>query len=276
MYVPPLPMGTLRDGNQSAMRNANHPYSAMRLRSPRLPTSTVAIVLSLCAIAMVLNYSLAVAVAPLILVFLGSWPFVGERASLAALAAAFCCTSYSAISEALYAVPWAPTPEEDFDELLALRAVMGTNATFLELGSGDGRNLLRAVRHGYAHAIGVEWSPLLVFLTRLLAWLAGESARVTVHRADMLSVPLPADDGRAILTIFLYLSDDLLTKLSSRLACDCQGRGQRVSILSRDFELPHWQPSRRLVRDRTILLAYDGDGAPPCTRGASSSAKVLG
>ena len=166
--------------------------------------------------------------------------------------------------------------EEDFDELLALRAVMGTNATFLELGSGDGRNLLRAVRHGYAHAIGVEWSPLLVFLTRLLAWLAGESARVTVHRADMLSVPLPADDGRAILTIFLYLSDDLLTKLSSRLACDCQGRGQRVSILSRDFELPHWQPSRRLVRDRTILLAYDGDGAPPCTRGASSSAKVLG
>jgi hypothetical protein len=63
----------------------------MRLRSPRLPRSTVVIVLSLCALAMVLNYSLAVAVAPLILVFLGSWPFVGERASLAA---ALCCTSY--------------------------------------------------------------------------------------------------------------------------------------------------------------------------------------
>ena len=256
-------------GNQSAMRNANHPYSAMRLRSPRLPTSTVAIVLSLCAIAMVLNYSLAVAVAPLILVFLGSWPFVGERASLAA---ALCCTSYSAISDALYAVPWAPTPEEDFDELLALRAVIGTNATFMELGSGDGRNLLRAVRgHGYAHAIGVEWSPLLVVLSRLRGSLAGESASITVHRADVLSVPLPADDGRATLTIFLYLSNDLLMKLSSRLACACQGRGQRVSILSRDFELPHWKPSRRLVRDRTILLAYDGDGAPPCTRDASSS-----
>jgi hypothetical protein len=257
--------------SESGRGNASE-FHFMRLRSPRLPRSTVAIVLSLCALAMVLNYSLAVAVAPLILVFLGSWPFVGERASLAA---ALCCTSYSAISDALYAVPWAPTPEEDFDELLALRAVIGTNATFLELGSGDGRNLLRAVRgHGYAHAIGVEWSPLLVVLSRLRGSLAGESASITVHRADVLSVPLPADDGRATLTIFLYLSDDLLMKLSSRLACACQGRGQRVSILSRDFELPHWKPLRRLVRDRTILLAYDGDGAPPCTRDASSSANL--
>ena len=210
------------------------------------------------AVSLLLNYPLFVAAAPPAIVHLFLSPLLGQKVGLCA---AVSCISIAAFVEAVSTVPWVPTPQADLDELLATRA-HNTNETFVELGSGDGRNLLRATKlHGFAHATGVELSPLLLVVSHFRAWLAGETDRITLIRANILTEPLPPSVPHMV--IYLYLSRGVLVDLGGRLACAYGGHA-RVSILSRDFELQGWPETRRLERGRTVLLEYSAADAPPC------------
>src|SRR5262245_8306069 len=59
-----------------------------------------------------------------------------------------------------------------------------TQDVAIDLGSGDGRNIIAAAKRG-ARGLGVEYNPDLVALSRRLAAEAGVAARATFVQGDM-------------------------------------------------------------------------------------------
>ena len=80
----------------------------------------------------------------------------------------------------------------------------------MDLGSGDGRNIIAAARRG-ARGIGVEYNPDMVALSRRLADEAGVSDKATFVQGDMYE----ADISKAtVLALFLLPSN--LNKLQDK------------------------------------------------------------
>ncbi|HQZ37953.1 MAG TPA: class I SAM-dependent methyltransferase [Vicinamibacterales bacterium] len=74
-------------------------------------------------------------------------------------------------------VVWVPTPPELIEKMLDMAKV--TAADFvMDLGSGDGRNIIAAARRG-AHGVGVEFNPEMVALSHRLAAEAGVADKAT-------------------------------------------------------------------------------------------------
>ena len=230
----------------------------MSLNAPR---RFLLLLLMLCA---ALNYMMFLAIISPVLALVILPPHIG---ALAAIAVAAILTSVERIGNVARAVPpWVPTPSRDLEDLLALLPTDPAGA-FVELGSGDGRNLIMAVEQlGFASAVGFELNPLLVWASRLQTWWAGHTERVQTFRADILTAQLPTADtaGLPIAAVYLYLSVGTLAKLAPRLQC-VYGGGS-TAIFSRDFHLPEeWgEPAHSIDRGPTQLLAYH---APPPERG---------
>lgn len=216
--------------------------------------------LALLALCGCLNYPLFLCIAPPVLC-LALPPMVASLGRLGwagALGAAALSLRPASISEATRVVaPWVPTPADDVLELLRLAGAR-PGQVFLELGSGDGRNLVRAAGAGL-RAVGLEVSPLLVAVARLRGALSGCRDRVTVRRADVLAAALPRAD-----LVFTYLSAEMMASVAPRLSC-AYGRRARVQLLSRDFAVPGWTPRRRVTHGRTALYVY---AVPPPARGS--------
>jgi SAM-dependent methyltransferase len=95
-------------------------------------------------------------------------------------------------------VVWVPTPEVLVEKMLDMAQV--TKQDFvMDLGSGDGRNIIAAAKRG-ARAVGVEYNPDMVALSRRKAQEAGVADRATFIEGDMYT----ADISKAtVLALFL-------------------------------------------------------------------------
>ncbi len=72
-------------------------------------------------------------------------------------------------------VVWVPTPQETVDRMLDVAKVTPQDYV-IDLGSGDGRNVISAARRG-ARALGVEWNQEMVDLSKRVAGEAGLSGK---------------------------------------------------------------------------------------------------
>src|SRR5215213_921161 len=80
-------------------------------------------------------------------------------------------------------VVWVPSPPDMVNKLMEMAKV--TPADFvIDLGSGDGRNIIAAAKLG-ARALGVEYNPEMVALSRRLAQEAGVADQAQFVEADM-------------------------------------------------------------------------------------------
>ena len=64
-------------------------------------------------------------------------------------------------------VVWVPTPDVLVEKMLDMAKVTPQDFV-MDLGSGDGRNIIAAAKRG-AHGLGVEWNQDMVDLSRRLA-----------------------------------------------------------------------------------------------------------
>jgi SAM-dependent methyltransferase len=106
-------------------------------------------------------------------------------------------------------VVWIPTPDDMVEKMLDMARVTPRDFV-VDLGSGDGRNVIAAARRG-ARALGVEYNPDLVELSRRNAAAAGVAERATFVRGDMFQ----ADISKAT-ALILFLIPDNLDKLRSK------------------------------------------------------------
>ena len=100
-------------------------------------------------------------------------------------------------------VVWVPTPAALVEKMLDMAKVTPHDVV-MDLGSGDGRNIIAAAKRG-ARAIGVEYNPDMVALSNRLAAEAGVAGKATFVEGDMFT----ADISRATVMALFLLPDNL-------------------------------------------------------------------
>ena len=138
-------------------------------------------------------------------------------------------------------VVWVPTPAETVELMLTV-ANVGPMDFVMDLGSGDGRNIIAAARRG-ARARGVEFNPDLVRLSQQRAAAAGGSDRAQFVEGDMFK----ADISQASVLALFLLPSNMLQLRSKFLDMTPGSR-----IVANTFGIEGWTP------DRT-------EGVPNCT-----------
>ncbi|MGH9174048.1 MAG: class I SAM-dependent methyltransferase [Vicinamibacterales bacterium] len=127
-------------------------------------------------------------------------------------------------------VVWVPTPPELVEKMLDMAAVTPQDVV-MDLGSGDGRNIIAAAKRG-AHAVGVEFNPDMVALSQRLAREAGVADKATFIQGDMYE----ADISRSTV-LALFLLPDNLRKLTQKFLTLKPG----TRLVMNTFGIPDWE-----------------------------------
>jgi len=127
-------------------------------------------------------------------------------------------------------VVWVPTSPELVEKMLDL-AKVGPSDFVVDLGSGDGRNVIAAAKRG-ARALGVEYNPDMVALAQRLAAEAGVSDKATFVQGDMFE----ADFSEATV-LALFLLPDNLERLKPKF--NKLKPGSRIVLNT--FGVPGWK-----------------------------------
>jgi hypothetical protein len=126
-------------------------------------------------------------------------------------------------------VVWVPTPQTLVDKMLDMAKV--TSADFvMDLGSGDGRTVITAAKRG-ARAVGIEYNPDMVELSKQNAAKEGVSERAEFVKADLFETDL----SRATV-ITMFLLPDINLKLRPKILDLKPG----TRIVSNTFTMEAW------------------------------------
>ena len=128
-----------------------------------------------------------------------------------------------------------PTPKKIVRSMLQL-ASLRRGETLIDLGAGDGRILIEAVRRFGAHAIGVEMNAALI--ARIKERLTATGTKAELIEGDIFDADLTRAD-----VITIYLSASANARLAPMLRAQAK-KGARV--VSLDYSLPEWRPEREL------------------------------
>lgn len=128
-------------------------------------------------------------------------------------------------------VVWIPTPTDTVEKMLDMARVTPKDFV-MDLGSGDGRNIIAAARRG-ARALGVEYNPDLVALSKRAAAAAGVADKATFVHGDMFE----ADISQASV-LMLFLLPDHMERLTPKFLQLKPG----ARVVSNTFGIGGWEP----------------------------------
>jgi precorrin-6B methylase 2 len=143
-------------------------------------------------------------------------------------------------------VVWVPTPEALVATMLDM-AKVGPLDTVLDLGAGDGRTVIAAAKRG-ATAIGIEYNPNMVELSRRYAESAGVSDKTTFVTADLFQTDL---SEATVITMFLR--DSVHLKLRPTILNLKPG----TRVVSNSFDMGEWTAD--------AIQTIGDKGTPWCT-----------
>jgi precorrin-6B methylase 2 len=127
-------------------------------------------------------------------------------------------------------VVWVPTPQALVDKMLDMAKVTPQDYV-IDLGSGDGRTVITAAKRG-AQALGIEYNPDMVELSKRNAQAAGVSDKATFVKADLFE----SDFSKAtVLTMFLLPSINM--KLRPKILDLKPG----TRIVANSFNMEDWE-----------------------------------
>ena len=130
---------------------------------------------------------------------------------------------------------YVPTPKDIVRQMLQL-ASLRRGETLFDLGAGDGRIVIEAVRRFGARAVGVEIDPERI--NRIKERLNATKTQAELFEANFYHVDLSVAD-----VIAIYLSDSANAKLAPKLKNELKAGARIVSL---DYMLPGWVPEREL------------------------------
>jgi cyclopropane fatty-acyl-phospholipid synthase-like methyltransferase len=148
-------------------------------------------------------------------------------------------------------VPFVPTPPEVVDRMLEVAQVKKGDVIY-DLGSGDGRIIIRAAKRFGVKGVGVEIDADLVQKAKDNAFKENVGHLVEFRLQDALIV-----DVSPATVVTLYMLPEFNAKLRPILEKQLKP-GSRV--VSHDFEIPGWVPDRvqrikgDVFHDHTVLL----------------------
>lgn len=139
-------------------------------------------------------------------------------------------------------VPYVPTPEPVVDRMLELADLDESDVLF-DLGSGDGRIVIRAAQKYGARGVGIEIDPKRVREARQNARDAGVTDLVEFRQGDLFE----ADFSEAT-AVTLYLLPSVNQKLRPMLF---EQLSPGTPVVSHDFDMDEWEP------DTTVEMGTD-------------------
>jgi len=133
-------------------------------------------------------------------------------------------------------VVWVPSPPEMVNKLMEMGGVT-PNDFVIDLGSGDGRNVIAAAKLG-ARALGVEYNPDMVALSRRLAQEAGVADKAQFVEADMYEYDI---SKATVMALFLLPVN--INKLAPKFFNLAPGS----RIVANTFGIEGWEPDDRVT-----------------------------
>lgn len=141
--------------------------------------------------------------------------------------------------------PFVGSPARVVDRMLELANVKPGETVF-DLGSGDGRILIAAVKNYKAKAVGIEISSKLAKQANELIKKEGLSSEARVIEGDLLKADLTGAD-----VVTLYLDTSVNAELRPRLEKYLKP-GARV--VCHDYAVPGWKPTKMEELDNKHLI----------------------
>jgi SAM-dependent methyltransferase len=138
-------------------------------------------------------------------------------------------------------VIWVPTPNELVNKMLELAGVTA-NDYVVDLGSGDGRTVIAAAKLG-ARALGIEYNPDMIEISKKKAEEAGVTGRTEFIQADLFLCDL---SKATVITMFLLPEINL--KLRPRLLDLNPG----TRIVSNTFTMGDWEPDYEAMTNENL------------------------
>jgi precorrin-6B methylase 2 len=127
-------------------------------------------------------------------------------------------------------VVWVPTPQALVEKMLDIAKTTPQDFV-MDLGSGDGRTVITAAKRG-ATAMGIEYNPDMVDLSKRNATKEGVTAKANFVRGDLYEADL---SKATVLTMFLL--PDINLKLRPRILDLKPG----TRIVSNTFTMDDWK-----------------------------------
>ncbi len=127
-------------------------------------------------------------------------------------------------------VVWVPSPDPLVDTMLDMAQVTA-NDFVMDLGSGDGRTVIAAARRG-ARAVGVEYNPDMVALSRRNAAAANVGNKTEFVQADLFETDL---SKATVITMFL------LPQINLKLRPKILELKPGTRIVSNTFTMDDWK-----------------------------------
>jgi hypothetical protein len=129
-------------------------------------------------------------------------------------------------------VIWVPTPDRLVTRMLNMAGVTAQDFV-VDLGSGDGKIPIAAARQFKARALGIEYEPPMVELSKRNAEQAGVASMVEFRRGDIFK-----EDFSKATVVTMYLLPELNLRLKPTLLEMKPG----VRVVSHSFNMGDWQP----------------------------------
>jgi precorrin-6B methylase 2 len=127
-------------------------------------------------------------------------------------------------------VVWVPTPQALVDKMLDMAKVTAKDHV-IDLGSGDGRTVITAAKRG-ATAVGIEYNPDMVELSKRNAEKEGVTARASFMKADLFE----SDFSKATV-ITMFLLPEINLKLRPKILELKPG----TRVVSNSFTMGDWK-----------------------------------
>ena len=127
-------------------------------------------------------------------------------------------------------VVWVPTSQALVNKMLDMAKATPKDYV-IDLGSGDGRTVITAARRGIK-ALGIEYNPDMVTLSKAAAAKEGVSERATFMKADLFET-----DFSQATVITMFLLPDINLKLRPKIL----GLKPGTRIVSNTFTMGEWE-----------------------------------
>ena len=127
-------------------------------------------------------------------------------------------------------VVWVPTSDAMVSQMLGMAKVTPQDYV-MDLGSGDGRTVITAAKRG-AVAVGIEYNPDMVNLSRRNAEKEGVAGKATFQQADLVETVL---SRATVITMFL------LPSINLRLRPTILNLRPGTRIVSNTFTMEEWE-----------------------------------
>ena len=128
-------------------------------------------------------------------------------------------------------VVWVPTPQALVEKMLDMAKVTPKDY-LMDLGSGDGRLVITAAKRGIS-ALGIEYDPNMVALSKRHAEHAGVAGKATFVEADLFET-----DFKRASVITMFLMPDINLKLRPKILDLKPG----TRVVSNSFTMGDWTP----------------------------------